>query len=58
MTEEQKAKFWELASESVADFRSAEKRDAVEAYVAQLTDEAYQAGRKDERKAVRLWGVK
>jgi hypothetical protein len=67
MTEEHKAKFWELISAWVDDgafvaihtgHGRGPRASAVDAYVSELIAEAYQAGRADERKAVRLWGVK
>lgn len=59
MTEEQKAKFWELAAASrrSTEFHAANglaADHALAAYVSQLIAEAYQAGRADER----LWGAK
>lgn len=63
MTEEQKEKFWELAAASrrATEFHAAQALaadKALEAYVLELIADAYQAGREDERKAVRLWGAK
>lgn len=61
MTEEQKAKFQELALAYRCTITLAgltATLDAIEAYVSQLVADAYQAGRADERNAVRLWGVK
>lgn len=55
MTEGQKEKLWELIEVWLLDDTSGVD---LEYYVTELIAEAYQAGREDERKAVRLWGVK
>lgn len=58
MTKEQREVFAQLHSEASQADAAWEAYARLEAYVSQLVTDAYRAGRADECKAVRLWGVK